>query len=78
MAKSYANQQSINNAKICRANLWMAEVAHELRVKYLDTSSVLVGPDGYLPESYQSGDGLHINGTAYNSILNYIRTHAVG
>ena len=46
------------------------------KTKYLDTVSVLRDAEGYLPESYQSGDGLHLKGSTYRIILDYVRTHA--
>ncbi|HPT85194.1 MAG TPA: GDSL-type esterase/lipase family protein [Bacillota bacterium] len=77
VAASYQLQKSINNNKICRGNYWMAKAASQNGVYYLNTAETLVGPDGYLPENYQSGDGLHLNTTAYKIVLDYIRTHGV-
>ncbi len=41
-------------------------------LKYIDTSSVLAA-DGWLDESYDSGDGMHLNKTAYDRLAGYIR-----
>lgn len=76
VARSYVNKKSINNEKIAEANGWIAYVANETGVKYANTASVLVGPDGYLPEEYQNGDGLHLNKISFSIELNYLRTHA--
>lgn len=75
VAASYEYLGSINNEKITRANQWVAEVAEDTGVRYLDTQTVLAGEDGWLPESYQNGDGLHLNETSFGLVLDYIRTH---
>ncbi|MHB1152280.1 MAG: SGNH/GDSL hydrolase family protein [Eubacteriales bacterium] len=76
VAKSYVNKKSINNEKIVNANIWIASIANETGVKYANTASVLIGSDGYLPEEYQNGDGLHLNEISFAIELNYLRTHA--
>jgi lysophospholipase L1-like esterase len=76
VARSYAKQESINNEKITAANEWIAALADEAGVKYLDTYSALVGEDGFLPEDYQNGDGMHLNDVGFGVELSYIRTHA--
>lgn len=75
VASEYQYLSSINNEKIAAANQWVLEVAEETGVKYLATASALVGEDGYLPHDYQNGDGLHLNPTSFDIVLNYIRTH---
>ena len=74
---NYKYQESINNFKISRANLWMLEVAYELGLYYMDVAECLVDETGYLPDSYDSGDGLHLNASTYKIVENYIRTEAV-
>ena len=76
VCRSYKKQDVINNTLIYRANGWLMDVAYENGVKYLDTVSMLKDSEGYLPEEYESGDGLHLNTKAYRAILQYIRTHA--
>lgn len=75
VASSYEYLKSINNEKITRANGWVMDVAEETGVRYLDTQTVLKGEDGWLPQSYQNGDGLHLNETSFALVLEYIRTH---
>lgn len=78
VAKSWEKTKSINNEKINAANQWIRDVADDCGVRYLDTITALaVDPGGYLPESYQNGDGLHLNSDACGIVLNYIRTHAL-
>ena len=76
VASSYQHIDSISNEKIADANVWIKMIADETGCKYLDTYSVLVGPDGTLPESSHNGDGIHLNGETFGVVMNYIRTHA--
>ncbi len=76
-AKRYDTTKGIDNDKINRANIWVADVAKECGVKYLYTACALLGEDGYyMNDSYQNGDGLHLNEIGFEKELNYIRTHA--
>lgn len=78
VAKSWEKTASINNDKITNANSWIRDVADDCQVSYLDTISVLAtGDDGYLPEEYQNGDGLHLNSDGCDLVIQYIRTHAL-
>ena len=75
VASTYEYLSSINNENITRANGWVLEVAEATGCHYLDTTSVLAGPDGWLPQEYQNGDGLHLNEVSFSIVTNYIRTH---
>jgi len=75
VASNYEYLSSINNEKIAAANAWILEVAENTGVAFLNTASVLVGEDGWLPQSYQNGDGLHLNEIGFGVVLSYIRTH---
>ena len=75
VASNYEYLSSINNEKIAAANAWILEVAENTGVSFLNTASVLVGEDGWLPQSYQNGDGLHLNEIGFGVVLSYIRTH---
>ena len=63
--------------KINRANTWIAELASEEEVYYLNTISALVNEKGYLTNSYCNGDGIHISPEGFEVILDYIRTHRI-
>ena len=67
--------KDITNDKIDLANTWIEQLAEEYELKYLDTNSVLKGDDGYLPLTYQNGDGLHLLERGFDVVLNNIRTH---
>ena len=63
--------------KINQANLWIAQLANEKEVFYLNTISALLNERGYLNNDYCNGDGIHISREGFNVILDYIRTHAI-
>ena len=75
VARSYAKQDSINNTKIQTANQWIVQIAKANGLPYLNTYSALVGDDGYLPESYQNGDGMHFNEVGFAAVMDYVKTH---
>ncbi|MDO4749245.1 MAG: SGNH/GDSL hydrolase family protein [Eubacteriales bacterium] len=75
VAASYAHQSDINNTKIRQANEWLKAVAEETGTRYLDSNSVLLGSDGWLPESLHNGDGMHLNATGFDMIIQNLRTH---
>lgn len=76
VARSYDMLGSINNEKIRAANKWIVEVAAEVGVKFIDAYSVLCDEEGWLPESYHNGDGIHLHTVSFNIELNNLRTHA--
>lgn len=76
VARSYTVLNKINNDKIRAANKWIVEVADEVGVKFIDTYSVICDAEGWLPEAYQNGDGIHLNTQSFTLELNNIRTHA--
>ena len=76
VASNYELLKSINNEKIDAANEWVVQIAEEYGVKYLDTNSKLRDENGWLKDSYQNGDGLHLSEAGLNIELNNLRTHA--
>lgn len=77
VARSWEKTKSINNERIRAANVWVQQVAEDCGIYYLDTISVLADEEGYLPEAYQNGDGIHLNADSCGIVLDYIRTHAL-
>jgi lysophospholipase L1-like esterase len=77
VAKNYTSLSQINNTKISAANKWIAAVAESEGVYFLDTYSALVNAEGWLPDEYQNGDGIHLNSAGFTVELNNIRTHKV-
>lgn len=73
----YYEIKSISMEKINRANSWIAELASEKGVYFLNTISALVNEKGYLNNDYCNGDGIHISREGFNVILEYIRTHSI-
>ena len=76
VARTYKSLGSINNDKIRAANRWILETAAEVGVKFIDTYSVLCDSEGWLPEEYHNGDGMHLNSESFTLELNNLRTHA--
>lgn len=76
VAASYAYLDDINNEKITAGNGWVEQVAEATGCRYLNTYEVLVGSDGFLPETSHNGDGLHLSGETFEVVMDYIRTHA--
>ena len=76
VAASYKYQSDINNDKIRAANGWIERIAAATGCRFLNSFECLVGADGFLPESCQNGDGLHLTGEAFTTVMQYIRTHA--
>ncbi len=75
VAASYKHIDSISNEKILTANGWIERIAEGTGCKYLNTYEVLV-KDGVLPESAHNGDGIHLSGETFGTVMEYIRTHA--
>ena len=74
--------QHLNNPDIEKANAWIGKVAQGYyesgkKVYYLDSYSLLLGSDGYMPSPYSNGDGLHLSKAAFEIVLGNIRTHKV-
>lgn len=68
--------KTITNEKIDTANEWVKDLAREYSLKYLNSQEVLKGVDGYMPLSYQNGDGLHLSLSGSQVVIKYIKEHA--
>lgn len=66
----------ITNKLINTFNEHLALLCRERGLKFLNTAEALKDERGYLNEKYQSGDGLHLNKSAYQIWINYFRTHS--
>ena len=75
VARTYGSLTSINNTKITTANTWVYDIAEEMGLRYINVASVLRDSEGWLPASFQNGDGLHLSKDALLTVLGYIRTH---
>ena len=71
-----AKDNGINNEVIDRANGWILQIAEATGTHYADSASVLKRSDGKLVSDYGNGDGIHLNATGFNRVLDYLRTHA--
>lgn len=75
VAMSYKYIGDINNDKITAANSWIQNIAAATGVKYLDSYSVLVGENGFLPEDAHNGDGMHLTKESFDKVIANLRTH---
>lgn len=75
IASNYA-YEDVTNEIINKVNGWIASAAEAAGVKYLDAVAGLVGDDGFLPEAYQNGDGVHLSADGIKAWLDYLKTHA--
>jgi hypothetical protein len=72
----------INNENISKTNGWIEELVKDRHQKgeavyYLDSYSLLIDEDGYLPQSFSNGDGLHLSDVALNKVVEIMRTHPI-
>ena len=65
----------ITNKRIDTANKYIAQLAQENSVRYLNTASALKDQNGKLDPKYDSGDGIILNKEGYIAIAQYMRTH---
>lgn len=75
IASNYA-YEDVTNEIINKVNGWIASAAEAAGVKYFDAAAGLVGEDGFLPEAYQNGDGVHLSADGIKAWLDYLKTHA--
>lgn len=57
-------------------NYALVKMCEEDDLKFLNTSEVLKGEDGYAKAEYMSSDGIHLSQSGLKKILEYHRTHA--
>lgn len=72
----------INNENIQKTNLWIKNLVKDRftagqSVYFLDSYSLLVGEDGYLPANMSNGDGLHLSDSALQKVVEIVRTHKI-
>lgn len=72
-----SNYPDIKMSVIDEYNEALAQMCKEEGYKFLNSSEVLKGDDGYLKPSYSRGDGLHLTTEALQEVLTYVREHAL-
>lgn len=65
----------ITNKIINIFNEYLARMCRSRGLPFLNTAEALKDERGYLNDEYQSGDGLHLNKSAYQIWIDYYRTH---
>lgn len=74
IAESY-QYEDVTFEVINRVNGWIAAAAEQNGVKYLDAAFELAGTDGFLPENFQRGDGMHLNTEGVKAWFDCLKTH---
>lgn len=74
-AEAEKSSPELSNERIDTANKYIAKLAQENGVRYLNTASALKSENGRLDPKYDSGDGITLNTEGYNTVAQYIRTH---
>lgn len=78
VALNYENRSDgVSNEKIDQVNALLYQLSKEKGLYYLATDEVLKNEYNDLSDTLHNGDGIHYNKTAYDIIINYIRTHAL-
>lgn len=72
-----AKGSKITNKLINSFNEHLALLCRHRGIPFLNTAEALKDERGYLAEKYQSGDGLHLNKSAYNIWIEYFMTHPI-
>ena len=72
---NYSIDAETLNRYIDKINLWSKELAEEESLFYVNSAEVLKDSDGFLLYEYQAGDGHHLTASAYEAILDYLRSH---
>ncbi len=75
IGRNYVYLKEINNEKVDAANGWIRGIAEATGVRFLNSCTVLKGDDGFMVDSYDNGDDIHLNADAFKLVINYIRTH---
>ena len=76
-ADAYSVDIDTLNAYLVKLNNLLPELANRYDgIRIADTASVLRDANGRLRADYAEPDGIHLNRTAYETILHYLRTHA--
>lgn len=71
-----ASNTNISGDMVVQFNGALQVLCGEMGIPFLETQSVLAGPDGYLNPAYDDGDGIHINQAGMAALLLQYRTHA--
>ncbi len=72
---NYKSVRDINNKKISQANVWIAQLAQEYGIAYLNTAEILLDTNGFIKEEFVGSDALHMGPEAYQLVLKYILSH---
>lgn len=74
---NYPNPEMLNNEKIAKGNLWIAEIAKEYGLTFLNIAPIMLDDNGYMHPDYVSGDGLHLDYQGYVPIMDFYKRHRI-
>ncbi|MBQ9922586.1 MAG: S-layer homology domain-containing protein [Clostridia bacterium] len=78
VSEEYESKGSkITNERINIFNEHLAVLCRRRGIPFLNTATELKNERCYLDDKYQSGDGLHLNKSAYRVWIDYFATHAI-
>ncbi len=75
LCANYDTSNGINNTVIFNGNGLIAEIAKRFKLPFLNTASEMVDENGYRPQEYTNGDGLHLSPAGFEFVLSYIASH---
>ena len=74
---SVKHYKRLTKEAVLQANVWLRELCEEMRIPYVDTHAKLIDPDtGYLKPEYQNDEYMHLTASAYEIILENLRSYA--
>ena len=75
--RSVKHYKRLTKEAVLQANVWLRELCEEMRIPYVDTHAKLIDPDtGYLKPEYQNDEYMHLTASAYEIILENLRSYA--
>lgn len=70
------NYPDISMGTVDAYNQALADMCQQEGYKFLNTTEILKGEDGYLKPEYANADGIHLKSEALKNVLTYVREHA--
>lgn len=71
------SNKSVNRDNIIAFNGVLKQLCKDKQSYYHNAFDIFADSNGFLPASYNLGDGLHINVSAYKQLANYLYTHTI-
>ena len=72
------SSKSINRDNIIAFNDVLKRLCADKQTYYLNIFDLFADGGGFLPEASNMGDGIHISGSSYTQLKDYLSTHTIG